>query len=91
MRNSNYTHPITNEVMTKKDYFNLMFGQEFMGSNDKGTLKQYDEKSQLINKIQNSYMIKEMWLEAEIKNIPNLSLTHLREISQEIDEVNNDL
>ena len=85
-----YTHPITNEVMTKKDYFNLMFGQEFMESKDKGTLKQYDEKSQLINKVQNSYVIKEMWSESEIKNIPNLSLKHLREISQEIDEVNSD-
>tara|TARA_R100001530_G_scaffold60360_3_gene43625 strand:+ start:1268 stop:1558 length:291 start_codon:yes stop_codon:yes gene_type:complete len=83
-----YRHPITKQAMTKKDYFELMFGKEFMDSNDKGSLKEYDEKSQLIYKIQTNYMIKEMWNKDEIQNIPNLSLKDLREVSQEIDEIN---
>jgi len=37
-----YKHPFTNKPMTKKDYFILMFGAEFMASNDKGRLKEYE-------------------------------------------------
>ena len=37
-----YLHPITNEVMTKEEFFNFMFGEEFMESEDKGTLKEYE-------------------------------------------------
>ena len=37
-----YKHPLTNKQMTKKDYFILMFGAEFMASNDKGRLREYE-------------------------------------------------
>jgi len=36
-----YNHPITKEVMTKEQFFNLMFGEEFMSSDDKGAKKTY--------------------------------------------------
>jgi len=44
----------------------------------------------LIKKVQNSYMIKEMWTKEEIANIPNLTKKELREICKEIDENNSD-
>ena len=81
-----YKNPVTQELMTKENYMNFMFGEEFMKSDDKGTLKKYE----LIEKVKNSYLIKEMWLESEIENIPNLSLKDLKEICEEIDENNND-
>ena len=36
-----YFHPETNEPMTRDEFFILMFGEEFMSSDDKGTLKEY--------------------------------------------------
>lgn len=40
-----YKHPIKkNNWITEKQYFNIMFGEEFMNSEDKGTLKEYKEK-----------------------------------------------
>tara|TARA_R110001632_G_scaffold196281_1_gene318320 strand:- start:249 stop:590 length:342 start_codon:yes stop_codon:yes gene_type:complete len=45
------------------------------------------EKSQLINKVESSWMIKEMWNDDEIMNIPNLSIKDLREICEEIDDL----
>ena len=61
-----------------------------MDSNNKGKIKQYDEKEQLIEKVEQCWQIKENWNADEIKTIPNLSLKDLREISQEIDEMNSD-
>ena len=49
-----------------------------------------DEIKFLIHKIENNYMIKEMWNEDEIKLIPTLTRPQLIEISQEIDDYNND-
>ena len=40
-----YKHPFTNEPMTEKDYFILMFGAEFMASNDKGRLREYKQNT----------------------------------------------
>ena len=37
-----YNHPITNEVISKKEFYNIMFGKEFMLSNDKGAKKIYN-------------------------------------------------
>ena len=37
-----YLHPFTQEVISKEEFFNIMFGEEFMESNDKGTLKEYN-------------------------------------------------
>ncbi len=39
-----YLHPITKEKITKKELFEIMFGKEFMESNDKGKIKEYDEE-----------------------------------------------
>jgi len=39
----NYEHPETGEKMSTEEYFAFMFGEEFMSSNDKGTIKQYAE------------------------------------------------
>ena len=36
-----YISPITNKEMNKAEYFEIMFGKEFMKSKDKGTLKEY--------------------------------------------------
>lgn len=37
-----YLHPIEKDrFIPKKEYFEIMFGKEYMESNDKGTLKQY--------------------------------------------------
>lgn len=36
-----YVHPFTQEVISKEEFFKVMFGEEFMQSNDKGTLKEY--------------------------------------------------
>ena len=90
IRMKTYTHPETNKPMSKDDYFLLMFGKLFMDSNNKGKIKQYDEKEQLIEKVEQCWQIKENWNADEIKTIPNLSLKDLREISQEIDEMNSD-
>jgi len=54
----NYLHPITNEVMTRKDYFDFMFGEEFMKSDDKGTLKEYQEPKE---KIMFKVILKKTW------------------------------
>lgn len=43
MNNEQYLHPFTQEVITKEEFFNIMFGEEFMQSNDKGAKKQYAE------------------------------------------------
>lgn len=37
-----YTSPITGKEVSKKEYFNIMFGEEFIQSNNKGTLKEYN-------------------------------------------------
>jgi|TARA_R110000824_G_scaffold272287_3_gene460799 hypothetical protein len=89
-RMKTYSHPETNKPMSKDDYFLLMFGKLFMDSKDKGKIKQYDEKEQLIEKVEQCWQIKENWNADEIKTIPNLTLKELREISQEIDEMNAD-
>ena len=31
------------KLLTRNEYFEIMFGEEFMNSNDKGTLKEYEE------------------------------------------------
>ena len=40
---TNYTHPRTGVTVSKAEYFNIMFGKEFMSSNDKGTIEEYVE------------------------------------------------
>ncbi len=35
------------EYYTRDAYFTLMFGSEFMNSNDKGTIKEYELNEQL--------------------------------------------
>ena len=40
-----YTHPENGMTMTKNEYFAFMFGEEFMKSNDKGSLKEYETKN----------------------------------------------
>tara|TARA_B100000497_G_C7555451_1_gene335412 strand:+ start:330 stop:458 length:129 start_codon:yes stop_codon:yes gene_type:complete len=37
-----YTSPITGKEVSKKEYFQIMFGKEFIKSNNKGTLKEYN-------------------------------------------------
>lgn len=37
-----YTSPITGKEVSKKEYFEIMFGKKFMQSNNKGTLKEYN-------------------------------------------------
>ena len=36
-----YVHPFTQQVISKEEFFKVMFGEEFMESNDKGALKEY--------------------------------------------------
>ena len=36
-----YISPITNEEVNKAEYFEIMFGKDFIKSKDKGTLKEY--------------------------------------------------
>ena len=36
-----YISPITNKEVNKAEYFEIMFGKEFMKNKDKGTLKEY--------------------------------------------------
>lgn len=38
-----YKHPETGKIVSKEEYFAYMFGEEFMSSKDKGTLKEYSE------------------------------------------------
>ena len=38
-----YLHPITKQEITKKELFEIMFGKEFMESNDKGQIREYDD------------------------------------------------
>jgi hypothetical protein len=37
-----YLHPITKKELSEKEFMNFMFGEEFMNSKDKGTLKEYE-------------------------------------------------
>lgn len=37
-----YLHPITKKELSETEFMNLMFGEEFMNSKDKGTLKEYE-------------------------------------------------
>jgi hypothetical protein len=40
-----YPHPDNpSKMITEKEYFNIMFGEEFMNSTDKGTIKQYEDE-----------------------------------------------
>ena len=41
MKKNKYYHPVTKAEMSLNDYMKLMFGEEFMKSKDKGTLKEY--------------------------------------------------
>lgn len=44
MTNTWFKHPEKpNTWISKEEYFNILFGEEFMESTDKGTLKQYPE------------------------------------------------
>ena len=36
-----YKHPETGESMSKADFYNFMYGEEFMESEDKGKIKFY--------------------------------------------------
>ena len=36
-----YLHPFTQEVISRDEFFKIMFREEFMESNDKGTIKEY--------------------------------------------------
>jgi len=36
-----YLHPFTQEVISRDEFFKIMFGEEFMESNDKDTIKEY--------------------------------------------------
>jgi hypothetical protein len=36
-----YTCPITGADISKEHYFNIMFGKDYMNSNDKGRIKEY--------------------------------------------------
>lgn len=38
-----YMHPVTKKMISEEAYMNFMFGEEFMKSNDKGSLKEYEE------------------------------------------------
>lgn len=39
-----YRHPIKkNKWISKEEYFKILFGDEFMSSDDKGTLKEYND------------------------------------------------
>ena len=40
-----YIHPVNGKTITKNEYFNFMFGKEFMKSNDKGRIKEYEIKN----------------------------------------------
>ena len=40
-----YLHPITKDKMiTKTEYFEILFGKEFMADPFKGTIKEYEDK-----------------------------------------------
>ena len=39
-----YTSPITGKEVSKKQYLEIMFGKDFMQSNNKGTLIEYNYK-----------------------------------------------
>lgn len=40
-----YRHPLKkNSWISKEEYFKILFGDEYMESTDKGTLKEYQEK-----------------------------------------------
>lgn len=39
-----FKHPEKqNEWISQEEYFNILFGEEFMNSDDKGALKEYSE------------------------------------------------
>lgn len=39
-----FRHPeLKDHWISKEEYFNILFGEEFMASDDKGTLKEYEE------------------------------------------------
>ena len=40
-KENKYYHPVTKVEMSLNDYMKLMFGEEFIKSKDKGTLKEY--------------------------------------------------
>ena len=46
MKKETYRNPENGKTMTRKEYFDFMFGEEFMKSEDKGRLKQYEIKNQ---------------------------------------------
>ena len=50
-----YLHPITKQEITKKELFEIMFGKEFMESNNKGQIREYDD---IQNNIQLSLWIR---------------------------------
>ena len=40
-----YISPITNKEVNKAEYFQIMFGKEFIESKDKGNLKEYKQNT----------------------------------------------
>ena len=45
MSNKMYLHPITKDKMiTKTEYFEILFGKDFMESPFKGTIQEYEDK-----------------------------------------------
>jgi len=46
-----YKNPQTGELMSQRDFYNLMFGDEFMNSPVKGTIKEYNYMKSKINKL----------------------------------------
>ena len=44
-----YKHPETGKLMSQIDFYNIMFGKEFMNSPVKGTIQEYNYMKSKIN------------------------------------------